>query len=233
MDKIKELLKKHGTHILIEIFIIVVGVLIALQVNNWNQARQQKRHLKGIVKKVMNDLEADTVLINAFQKHYDPFIEGYDIVIKKEVTDEYMDTCKVCKGLVTLYSPFKAESSGLELLKGYVNDNSAEIQSDTTIINFIHSHTQLIEIINQMAKRIKDDVDLNVGKLSQQEWFADFFIARKMTPSYREFYKSKEFRNDVVRHKMFVQYNLYFMLTRYKQFIIKTLPELKERHDKL
>jgi hypothetical protein len=149
------------------------------------------------------------------------------------VTDEYLDTCKVCGGLITLYFPFRAESSGLELLKNYVNDNSAKIQSDTTIIKFIHSHTQLIEIINQMAKRIKDDVDLNVPELSEQDWFADYFLARKMIPPYKEYYKSKAFRNDVVRHKIFVQNNLYFMLERYKKFIIETLPELKERYGKL
>lgn len=233
MDKLKGLLKKHGTHILIEIFIIVMGVLIALQVNNWNQARQQKKHLKGIVKKVMDDLEADTLLINAFHKHYDPFIKEYDVVIKQEVTDEYLDTCRVCISLITIYSPFKAESSGLELLKNYVNNHSAEIQSDTTIINFIHSHSQIIEIVNQMAKRVKDDIDVNVTKLSNQEWFADFYTAREAIPSFREYYKSDEFRNDVVRHKMFVHNNLYNLLTRYKQFIIETLPKLKERHDKL
>ena len=114
-----------------------------------------------------------------------------------------------------------------------MNDNSAKIQSDTTIINFIHNHTQLIEIINQMAKRIKDDVDVNVTELSEQDWFADYFLAGKMIPPYKVYYKGSEFRNDVVRHKMFVQYNLYFMLERYKKFIIETLPELKERHDKL
>lgn len=189
--------------------------------NNWNQARQQQKHLKAIVKKTMDDLTANTILINAFHQYYEPFIEGYDVVLKKEVTDEYMDSCKICGSLITMYYPFKAEGSGLELLKNYVNNHSAEIESDTTIINFIHSHSLLVEIINQMAKRIKDDVDINVTQFSEQDWFADFFLVGKMIPSYKEYYKSNKFRNDVVRHKMLVQCNLYNFLVKKNSLSLK------------
>lgn len=229
----KKLFKKYGIHILIEIFIIVIGVLIALQVNNWNEARKQNRYTKGILTKVMQDWERDTNMINQFIKHYEPFIDGYNKVINQEVTDEYLDTCKVCRGLITHYLPFKIESNGIDLLKRQVNSDVGKIQSDSFITNLVQGQIQVDETIEQMSKRIQNDVDNNVLLLTEQEWFADIFIQGRMTKEFKEFQKSNIYRNRTARHKVFVESNIILFLKQYKMRIIEEFPKLKEKHQEL
>lgn len=233
----KKLLKKYGLHIIVEIFIIVAGVLIALQVNNWNELRKERIYTKGVLLKIMEDWDRDTQMINQFTKHYTPFIDGYNKVINKEVTNEYLDTCAVCKGLITNYIPFKMENNGINLLKKQVSSNTStsanNIQSDSFIVDLIQSQVQIEETIQQMSQRIRDDVDNNVFDLTQKDWFADVLVERKITDPFREYYKSPEFRNRTARHKIFVESNILMFLKMYKKGIIREFPKLKEKYEQL
>ena len=47
-----------------EILLVVVGILIALQVNNWNEARKQNIHKNLIVQSLISDLKMDTSMIS-------------------------------------------------------------------------------------------------------------------------------------------------------------------------
>ena len=42
-----------------EIVLVVIGILLALQINNWNQNITSKNELTQIVKEVRNDLNKD------------------------------------------------------------------------------------------------------------------------------------------------------------------------------
>ncbi len=233
LEKFKKIFKKYSVHIFVEIFIIVFGVLIALQVNNWNESRKERKHLKGILGKVINDWERDTLLINQYKKYYDPFLDAYDKVIQKAVTDEYLDTCKVCRGLIISYFPFKTQSNGVQLLKQYVNFSSSKIQSDTFIINLVQTQLGIDEVINQMATRIKNDVDNNLNVITEKEWFGDFVSQKEMPQKFKQYYKSTTFRNKTIRHKIFVKRNLIQTINQYKKRIIKDLPKLKKKYNNL
>jgi hypothetical protein len=46
-----------------EIVLVVIGILIALQINNWNEARKENTKLKKAIKSVYIDLVSDSLLI--------------------------------------------------------------------------------------------------------------------------------------------------------------------------
>ena len=59
-----------------EIVLVVIGILIALQINNWNENRKTKAQIKKSLVELRNDLSQDTVLI----KERLPFIiEHYNL----------------------------------------------------------------------------------------------------------------------------------------------------------
>ncbi len=225
---IKEFLKKYGIHILVEVFIIVVGVLIALQVNNWNENRRQNKQLKGILQKVMKEWEQDTLSINSYIQHYEPYIEEYDKVIERKMTDAGLDSCKVCRGLILNYYPYKSESIGIDLLQKHITSSNV-IKNDTVIYNIIQGQKTLDETLNQMAQRITDDVDHNLLHISNKEWFGDMYTSPKITNDYRQYYKSNDFRNRTIRHKIFIYNNMIFTLKRYKEYIISSQEELENK----
>ena len=47
-----------------EIVLVVIGILIALQINNWNEKRKENIKLKTALQSVYNDLVSDSLLIN-------------------------------------------------------------------------------------------------------------------------------------------------------------------------
>ena len=47
-----------------EIVLVVIGILIALQVNNWNEHRKQNIQKNLIVQSLITDLKMDTLLIS-------------------------------------------------------------------------------------------------------------------------------------------------------------------------
>ncbi|WP_338359275.1 DUF6090 family protein [Yeosuana marina] len=47
-----------------EIFLVVIGILIALQVNNWNERRKQNIQKDLIVQSLIRDLKMDTLMID-------------------------------------------------------------------------------------------------------------------------------------------------------------------------
>lgn len=54
-----------------EILLVVIGILIALQVNNWNENRKLKAQQQVFIKSIKQDLEADVAYLNDYIKKID------------------------------------------------------------------------------------------------------------------------------------------------------------------
>lgn len=48
-----------------EIFLVVIGILIALQINNWNEDRKDNFRMHTNIKSIAEDIQADTVLLQS------------------------------------------------------------------------------------------------------------------------------------------------------------------------
>ncbi len=54
---------KYFKYAIGEIILVVIGILIALQINNWNEKRKENVQLKSALQSVYNDLVSDSLLI--------------------------------------------------------------------------------------------------------------------------------------------------------------------------
>jgi hypothetical protein len=55
---------KYFKYAIGEILLVVIGILIALQINNWNENRKNYNTTKRYLTEILKDLEADTIIIN-------------------------------------------------------------------------------------------------------------------------------------------------------------------------
>ena len=55
---------KYLKYALGEIILVVIGILIALQINNWNEAKKSKRDELYVLTEVLKNLEEDAVLVD-------------------------------------------------------------------------------------------------------------------------------------------------------------------------
>jgi len=55
---------KYFKYAIGEIILVVIGILIALQINNWNEARKTNNQLHGYLKSISKNIQSDTTEIN-------------------------------------------------------------------------------------------------------------------------------------------------------------------------
>src|SRR5210317_1505041 len=55
---------KYSRYAIGEIVLVTVGILLALQVNNWNEGRKTKLKGHAYIAQIINDIAKDTVNIN-------------------------------------------------------------------------------------------------------------------------------------------------------------------------
>jgi hypothetical protein len=68
--------KKNWTSVLIELVIVIVGVFIGLQVNNWNQARADAQLGEDYVKRLTHDLEENLNGLRAEIAYYSAVLKS-------------------------------------------------------------------------------------------------------------------------------------------------------------
>ena len=56
---------KYFKYAIGEIILVVIGILMALQINNWNEDRKNKEILNSYKKSLITDLEQDTLALNS------------------------------------------------------------------------------------------------------------------------------------------------------------------------
>ena len=54
-----------------EIVLVVIGILIALQINNWNQNRIENNRARKLLKNMVEDLATDTLMLNQSITNYE------------------------------------------------------------------------------------------------------------------------------------------------------------------
>jgi hypothetical protein len=64
-----------------EIILVVIGILIALQVNNWNQQRIQQEELNDLIKSVASNIASDIKTIKLFKTARESMIKHMDSTI--------------------------------------------------------------------------------------------------------------------------------------------------------
>lgn len=106
----KQLLLENNTsrylaYALGEILLVVLGILIALQINNWNEARKAKQQEQQLFSKLLSDLQSDSIMISSaltgFKSHQDLHYHLYDEMKGKASYDSTLEY-----GLLRWIQPF-------------------------------------------------------------------------------------------------------------------------------
>jgi len=197
-----------------EILLVVIGILIALQVNNWNELRKQNIAETEFMAGVKKDLTQDKNYIEFILKKSKPKIEAYDLLSKidfqkthyenKNLVDSLLQTYLSTEGARTFYpvsGSFQSALSG-NMLNKYKNKE---------IIGSI------IKLYNSTYSRLIDN-----GKMLDDRWA---YLRKKYIHESRignfhimDNVKFSEIMDDIYYH--------YLMLQWYRGLLKDTLTEI-------
>ena len=79
-------LSKYLVYAIGEIVLVVIGILIALQINNWNETKKSEKRITGYMENLVDDIKSDVKEFNENIKYYQ-----YDIEQNKRIitSDDY------------------------------------------------------------------------------------------------------------------------------------------------
>jgi len=151
-----------------EIVLVVIGILIALQINNWNQERKIKQKETIVLKELLTSINSD---LTAYKTHTDPSIErkanGIDSLIayifdKKEIKNSNFNNfyTNMSQDVFMRFDdgPFEdLKSSGLDVIS---ND------SLRTVIN--NTYTVKLPLFQHLANRLNDESKPEISKLESK-----------------------------------------------------------------
>lgn len=109
--------RKYLLYAIGEIMLVVIGILIALQVNNWNEERKTKNFEKEILYLIDQNLQRDELRLSEVLSETKQAIEFTDRLIEQVALENYDDDLNYWMGKIILFQRFKSQSSAFEVLK--------------------------------------------------------------------------------------------------------------------
>ncbi|WP_299274543.1 DUF6090 family protein [uncultured Psychroserpens sp.] len=219
---------KYLTYGIGEIILVVIGILIAVSINNKNQERVAQKKLRSYLQVYQQDLVQDTLVVGQVLKYVDDRKKFFRIFLSDTVTAKTYDDNKEGYGLVLSYSPFKLQEKGINLLENYVNDN--ETEQDTLISRILTNHRAFGNLIDETNVRIGNDIDNNMMYLKEHEpWIADLLIGNLSNPEMITYFLSANYKARLAIHSTLIYGNLEPMLKGLQAANKETLGMLNER----
>ena len=72
--------RKYFKYAIGEIFLIMIGILLALQVNDWNESRKNRKTEIQFLKGIKQDLQTDSLELNKLDHDYKRKLANYKLI---------------------------------------------------------------------------------------------------------------------------------------------------------
>jgi hypothetical protein len=138
--------KHHGLiYALREILLVMAGILLALQVNNWNENRKQNIVEKTILNEILNAIRTDTIDLNINIYALNTANQSNDIIRNHMENDlPYNDTLKIHYGLSVSIVNFFSNTSAYQSLQSIGMDLISSDSLRKSIIEYYDLHNVIL-----------------------------------------------------------------------------------------
>jgi hypothetical protein len=193
-----------------EIVLVVIGILIALQINNWNEQRKEKQELLNIYEIVAEDLKNDIDEVKGileYKKEREPYF--YKILDGQMTEKDYQD-CSYCTSLINGYPDWAVDERGVGLLKNRTFDVSKS--KDSLQIQITQFYTKYnVEFVGDDILRSnnlqKDILDWE----KNYPWYANFITHRNTEEFIQYTLTDQDYKNRVATYYL-LHYTIYIPL---------------------
>ncbi len=108
---------KYFKYAIGEIVLVVIGILIALQLNNWNDVRKNKNYEQEILLLINQNLENDSIVLTEGLKKSKQANKLTDKLLEQVALGNYSDSLNYWMGKIICFERFNSQSSAFEVLK--------------------------------------------------------------------------------------------------------------------
>ena len=210
---------KYARYAFGEIALVVVGILIALSINNWNETQKEKKVLHSIYKIVSNDLKNDINDLDEIIKYYDSIKPCYLKILEGKMTKEDYIKNYNCTRIIMGYPDFSRNLRGYKLLDNHKVYSKSK--NDSLTLDIAQFYTkQIIEIqLNEDLKTVHFNNNYEYWK-NNSSWFSGLILDRSTNVLNNDFIEysinTQDYKNRVA---MFYLMDYQVLIPQYVEFM--------------
>jgi hypothetical protein len=227
-----------------EIVLVVIGILIALQINNWNENRKAYDKSKMYLSEILKDLEKDTTTINSSISYATEYLNKTKWSLNK-ITFSSHDVDSIWMSIGGFYSTLsltdrtfqKIQNSGESNLVGFdsIYDRISHYYTNTQSFYSRFGQWDIKETVDKQdyLQELEERLEISnyrlklMGRETSTEQFPTIQDSSEQIERLIEFVKSprgrNHFKNNYVRHKRGIT-----VYNNTKSEAIKLIEEIKK-----
>lgn len=159
-----------------EIILVVIGILIALQINNWNENQKLVKEELQILKSLHKELNKNK---NRFDKAYDFHLnrrENIETIISIKANDFSLDSLSSMVRSINSNYTFNPHQG---IYNSMINSGKIELISNTTLKERIAGLQDLIKDFQEEEEHVVEFTHQNIYKLQLEERLFDNYKVRR------------------------------------------------------
>ena len=186
--------RKYLVYAIGEIILVVIGILVALQVNNWNENQKLRSTEFSLLKEISVDIGQNIGQIkDIISADYRHIQKGeYLLKILKDSKSVFHDSLKYSFGIVNSYLPFEHTDGAYDNLKQKGLDI---IQDDSLKIEIRYLFEELFPGIEKTGNSFREKVYFQSSDVFIKYFETETNLFSKKPNSFNELKRSHEFIN--------------------------------------
>ena len=181
--------RKYIIYAIGEIILVMVGILLALQVNNWNESRKEKKSELQILQQFKKDLETNLLDLELNEQFQRKCVKSSEILLSHMSSDKpFHDSLEIHFANVFVWSKFVVNTGAYQTLQS----KGVELISDLELRNAILSIYEKQLTWNQTYEQVMIDKVEHFRNIDG----ADFFSELKVIEGKSKVLDYSSLRND-------------------------------------
>jgi len=178
-----------------EIILVVIGILIAVALNNWNEERKQRVEIQNVHQLVKENLQADIEAIDVILETYDKTEFIYKKYLNNEIVAKDFSEIQILPYFILGYPQLKLNQRGYQLLQKFSDSlDKTDDQLTTDIISF---YVEMLHEVKVDDTYRADNFEENLNHWKTYEWWPEY-ITRKDFKDFIEYaMNDADYRNRV------------------------------------
>jgi hypothetical protein len=204
---------KYMRYAIGEIVLVVIGILIALQINNWNEERKKREKFDLVLVEVKKELVLNIENARLVLDYYHRIDSLSNIFLFDSLSlEDYKKTSLRPLFLGQGFYPFNIQADAYKKLIEYSEDISVE--QDSAIIGLKELYGEGHEVIKSLNKRTESIVLETTEGLVNYPWYSEV-RARKRPHDYLEYLAYDQIHKNMVSKYMMVAIGGLVLNTQY------------------
>ena len=162
-------MKKYLLYAIGEILLVVIGILIAVSINNWNEGRKLKVTQLDLAKKVKEQMVLDTINFGKVIRYSERIKRRFDLALRETAPDEPLD-CLGCLSLVS--GNMNIANMDPKVIHLFREAQLSEDSLSKALRKIQVAYEDSSSILNLLEESMVNNLKTNMEYLQKFKWFA-------------------------------------------------------------